>query len=132
MTPGQLDIRANRWAPFVYSIDFEGYDFSAATFAMQVRMFRDGTGAALIDLTNATAGTEGISATVATSGGVDTTTVVIRIDEATLDAVLPYPASGQEPDTDVALRWDIQITPTGGDKARWLEGVFTIAAGVTQ
>lgn len=133
LTPGRMDIRANRWTPLIFAFEMPGYDFSAAAFAQHVRLRRDTPGAALITLANAAAGTQGLSATVAfDDDGIPTTTVTIRIDEATIEALLPFPANGLPADEpDVSLVHDIHITPNGGIKARWVEGAFTIFAGAT-
>jgi len=131
--PGTRDLVAQRFTPFIHAIDFIGYDFTGATFKMEVRQYRDQAGAALISLIGASAGSEGISVSVATDDdGIPTSTVTIQIDEATLEAVLPYPDSGVKAGSDVALVWDIHITPSGGTKTRWLQGAFILAAGATQ
>ena len=134
MTPGTLNLRAHRWTPFVFVIDFPGFDFTGASFAMQVRGYRDAPGTALISLTTqASPSAEGISVAVATSEGVPTSSVQIRINETTLEGLLPLSSSGRPAeDPDVPLVWDMHITPAGGSKARWLEGALILVAGVTQ
>lgn len=126
---GQLPLAANRWEPFVYTIDFPGFDYSAATFIAQVRAIKDSSGTALVDLSTVpSAGTEGINIVgVTTTDDIPTTSISIRINEATIEA-LPEPAELGE---DVTLYWDMQITPSGGNKYRALEGTFTVRAGVT-
>jgi hypothetical protein len=129
MQPGTLPLRAQRWTPFVYTIDFVGQDFTGATFAMDVRLRPDAPGSALIALAGASAPTQGISVTVATVSGVPTSSVEIRISEATLEGVL---LNAGKAGADVVLAWDIHITFGGGLKTRWLQGSFTIEPGVTQ
>lgn len=126
---GPLKLTANRWEPFIYTIDFEGFDYTGATFAMQVRAVKDSGGTALVNLaTVGSVGTEGITIVgVTTTDGIPTTSISIRINEATVEA-LPEPAELGE---DIVLRWDMQITPSGGNKYRALEGAFTVSAGVT-
>lgn len=127
---GTLDLNANRWAPFVYTIDFQGYDYSAAAFAMQVRLVKDAAGTPLVSLsTVASSSTEGVAMTGVDTdaNGVPTTHISIRINETTIDG-LPEPS---ELGDDVVLYYDLQITPSGGDKYRSLEGMFTVKAGVT-
>jgi hypothetical protein len=131
MTPGQKDLIVYRNQPNLIAFDVIGLDWSAAVFAMQVRSTRGLTNTALLDLVIATAGTQGISRTVATTDGVPTTTVTIQIDETALDAVAPYPANGLAPNTPVELRYDIAVTPSGSAKRRLVEGAFTIVEGVT-
>lgn len=129
LNTGRRDYVANRWEPFVTTIDFEGFDYASATFLMQVRAVKDSGGAALVDL--ATVGniaTEGITITgVTTTDGVPTTGISIRVNEATIEG-LPEPSLLGD---DVTLYYDLQITPSGGNKYRALEGNFIIKAGVT-
>lgn len=133
MTAGHLDLRAERWTPFIYDIDFEGFDFTGGSFKVQVRQNRDDSGSALIDLAGATAGSQGVSASKVTVDGITTTTLRIQIDEATIEGVLPASSNGRPADDrDVPLVWDLHVTPSGGIKTRWVEGSFTIVAGVTQ
>lgn len=132
MTPGSYDITVQRNAPFLPdTLDFEGYDFTAATFALQVRSNRGASGAALLSLTGQTAGIEGLSVTTSVTEGVTTSHVQIQINEATIDALLPASSNGQKLGTDVVLYYDLVITGGGVGKVRWLEGRFTIHEGVT-
>jgi hypothetical protein len=134
MTPGKLDLRAYRWTPFVYALEFPGYDFSAADFALQVRAYRDATGGALVNLTTqVNPAAQGVSVSVETVEGVSTSLLQIRINETTIEGLLPLATSGRpSDDPDVPLVWDLHITTSGLGKRRWLEGSFTIMAGVTQ
>jgi hypothetical protein len=130
MQTGRRDLVANRWEPFIHTIDIVGVDYSAATFLAQVRAVKDSGGLPLVALsTVGSVGTEGITVTGTTTdaGGIPTTSISIRINEATVEA-LPEPA---ELGDDVTLYWDMQVTPSGGNKFRMLEGTFTVHAGVT-
>lgn len=129
MQTGRRDLKANRWEPFVHTIDFEGVDWTGATFLMQVRATRDAGGAALVDLaTVGSVGTEGVAIIgVTTTDGVPTTSISIRVNEATMEG-LPEPGALGD---DIDLYWDMQVTPSGGTKQRALEGKFTVKAGVT-
>lgn len=119
LTPGVLNLVANRWQPFNTSINFIGYDFTGGALAMQVRASRDRTDAPLI--------TASVTSTTVTTAGVPTSMVIIYIDEPTIESIaLSNPAGG-----DVALVYDLVITQVGLPKMRWLEGSFTIHAGVT-
>ena len=131
MKPGKLAITANRWEPFDDTIDFVGYDFTGATFTLQVRLYPDATGDPLINLANADPPAAGLSVTVATTEGVPTSTLRIIIAEATIEGLFPT-GSGQEAGADVKLAWALHITPSGGTKRRWLEGDFIIHAGANQ
>lgn len=125
---GKLDLTANRWSPFVYAIDFVGYDFSAATFSAQVRNYRDAPGDALVDLANAASTAEGVSVSVTTTDGVPTSTVQLRINETTLEGLRYSAPRG----ADLELQWALHITSTGMGKVRWLEGQFILKAGAAQ
>lgn len=131
MTPGTLNLTAYRNVGYLEAIRFSGLDFTGGTFALQVRLLPGTAGAALIGLTNQTAGTQGLSVAVTTESGVTISTLTIQIDEATIDALLPASTNGQKAGTDVVLYYDLIITATGLAKSRWLEGSFTIAEGVT-
>lgn len=136
MTPATLDLSAPRHAPFFFTIDFEGYDFSSATFDMEVREYYDAPGSGLIVLDEQTAGTQGISCTVAEVEGVDVSSVLIQIDEATLEALYPFSVTSGSPNrtpgSDVTLYYDLAITGGGLPKTIWTRGKFVIQAGSTQ
>lgn len=134
MTPVTLPLRAQRWAVFLETpIAFEGRDYSAATFAWQARQYRDAEGSPLISLVGAAAGSEGISCVVTTDADdVPTSWLTFQIDEATLEAVLPWPANGQKANTDVVLYHDLVITGGGHPKRRRAAGTFTLEPGATQ
>lgn len=129
ITPGKLDLTVQRWTPFVYQIDFEGLDFTGATMAMHVRLYRDAPGDPLIALANAASNAEGLSVLVTSVGGVTTSTVQIRINETTAEDLL---LNAGKPGDDIALVYDIHITGGGFIKTRWLEGSLIIRAGATQ
>lgn len=129
ITPGTLPLVAQRWTPFAYTIDFAGIDFTGATMSMHVRLYADAPGEPIIALANASPSSQGLSVAVATADGVPTSTVQIRINEATLEAVLLNAGLAGAP---VKLAYDMHITGGGFEKTRWLEGDFTIRPGVTQ
>lgn len=129
ITPGKLDLTVQRWTPFVYQIDFEGLDFTGATMAMQVRLYRDAPGDPLIALANAAANAEGLSVLATSVGGVTTSTVQIRINETTAESLL---LNAGKPGDDIALVYDLHITGGGLMKTRWIEGSLIIRAGATQ
>lgn len=128
ITPGKLDLPLLRWQPFKFSIDFVGLDFTSGTFKAEFRTFRDAPDPALISLGNASGSSQGISVSVATSAGIPTSTVEIRIDEATIEG-LPFT---NPRGTDFEMVWDLVITATGYPKSRWLEGRANVHGGSTQ
>lgn len=129
ITPGRLDLTVQRWTPFAYQIDFEGLDFTGATMAMQVRLYRDAPGDPLISLSNAAPNAEGLSVAVAEIDGGVITTVQIRINETTAEALL---LNAGKPGDDITLVYDLHIAGGGFPKTRWIEGTLIIRAGATQ
>lgn len=96
---------------------------------MQVRQNPDEpSGSALISLSGASAGTQGVSVSVSVDAGVSTSLLTIQIDKATINAV---PRAGKV-GNDVTLFYDLKITGGGLPETRWFEGTFTVEAGVTQ
>lgn len=128
ISPGTYDWTVYRWQPAKLTVDFVGLDFTGAAFKSEVRAYRDAPDPALISLSDASSPSQGISVTVATTDGVPTSTVEIRIDEATIEG-LPFT---NPRGTDFEAAWDLVITPSGGSKTRWLEGKFTVRGGATQ
>ena len=109
------------------TIQFRALDFTGATLLMHIRNLPGDTGAPLVSLAGATAGTQGLSITTSTVSGATSTFLTIQIDEATLEA-LPSAAPASLP---LALYYDLHITPSGGTKQVWLAGKFTVNPGVT-
>ncbi len=133
MIAGTLPLVVQRGTPFVYLIDFPGFDLTDAGIAAQVRLYQDQPGAALLDLSRQQPLAQGLSVDVMTDGaGVVTSTVQIRINETTIEQMLPFPDNGLEPGATVDLVWDMHITLSPVGKRRWLEGAFTISPGVTR
>lgn len=153
-SPARVDFGADRYVPFKRTLAFLGYDFTGATFKMQVRDRKDG-GAVRADLSTVTlASAEGVrliyggSDTVANhitagrlkavpNGYTSASTVIlsqvgIRINETTMEA-MPFGGEiGGEIGDDLELYWDLHVTPSGGDKDLYAAGTFTLRAGVTQ
>lgn len=127
ITPGIVNLRAYRNTSFIKTITVPSYDFSSATFAAHVRLYKDAAGAALITLANATVGLQGFSCTYAAT----TSTIIMRVNEATIDALLPFPGNGVKQGADVVLYWDMHVTGGGLEKTRLIQGTFTIEPGVT-
>ena len=132
MTPGTLPLTVQRGTPFVYRIDFPGLDLTSAGLAAQVRLYRDQPGAPMISLINAQPLAEGLSVMTISEAGVPTSTLQIRINETTIEGLLPFPQNGLEPAEPVKLAWDLHLTISPVGKRRWIEGPFTISPGVTR
>ena len=125
----RIDLVAGRYVPHIDYIDFEGFDFTGAALKMQVRDRYNG-GLARADLAQVTtAAAEGVRIDqVSEAGGVTTTRIAWRINETTMEA-MPKPA---DVDADLALVWDLHITPSGGAKFVAARGKFLVQAGVTE
>jgi hypothetical protein len=136
-----LPLLAYKRVPFLEpdgaTIVIIGPNWSGATFKMELRNNPGDTGTALLTLNNAAAGSQGISATYASSysyvdaqgqpATAPATKVLIQIDEATIEALL----LGTPPDKPLELVYDLHIAPSGEPKRVYCEGAFTIKPGVT-
>lgn len=112
-----------------------GLDWSAATFAMQIRAAPGDTGTPLVSLTNASAGSQGISATYdagylhpITGDAVGASIIRPQIDEATMEGL---PVNADDPSQPVVLWWDMHVTPSLIPKLLFSCGKFTVNPGVT-
>lgn len=135
ITPGNLPLTVQRWAPFDYSIQLPvGVDFTGAIAALQGRLRPDAPGSPILSLVNADPAGEGLSFSHVTDDGVVTSTLRVRINETTAEAILLNAGKAPTVDArqDVRLSHDIQITGGGYAKTRWYEGVLTIRGGSTQ
>lgn len=125
-----LPLMAARWTPFDCEIEFEGYDFTGATFAMQVRDRRDG-GFVRATLATVTGDVEGVRLlSVTTTADLPTSIIRILIAEATMEAMNNAGDAGLLGQDGVAW-WDMHVTPAGGRKFVAAAGPFTIVAGST-
>lgn len=137
-----LNLEAYKRVPFVDDDGatwvFFGEEWDDATFAMHIRNNPGDTGTPLVSLANASAGSQGISATYEASYVyVDpetdeevtgpATLVLVQIDEATLESL----ALGTPYDKPVSLHYDLHVTPSGGSKRIPIEGAFILKPGVT-
>lgn len=124
-TAACLPIAADRVGPCVRTIFFEGLDLFGLQLAMELRLNPETPGAASISLgMGATADAEGIRVVNVTSaGGVPTSQVVIRINEATMKDAAKVPYSG-ELGSASTLFYDFVAT-FGQDKRRLAYGTFT-------
>jgi hypothetical protein len=116
-------------------IELMGIDWSGASFAMEVRPEPGGSGGALVDLSTAAAGSQGISAIwdaayVHPDTGlvVGATVIRIQIDETTLEAV---DWGANDPSEPLDLVYDLTVTPLGLPKFVFLFGKFRLYPGVT-
>lgn len=111
-----------------------GADWSAGTFAMQLRNEPGDTGTALVSLTNASPGAQGTSASydagyLHPETGVVVGATIIRpqINETTIEAL----ALDSDPAKPLVLHYDIHATISGIGKFVLMAGTFTIKPGVT-
>lgn len=107
-------------------------DWSGATFVMTFAATEGGT--AVITLNNATAGTQGVSATYDadyvhpdTGEVIGATTIRPLIAEATLEG-LTYPT---DPTSPLVLYYDLLVTPTGEQQRVICKGTLSVYQGVS-
>jgi len=124
MTPAQVDLVAERGTPFVDVTTFEGFDYSAATFVLEVRDYLDKSGAARVALGNAAPTAQGISVSVTTTNDIPSSDIQIRINETTIEG-LPFttPRGG-----DLVLQYALDIDGGGHGKVRRMKGAFIVKA----
>ncbi|MEG3177059.1 sialate O-acetylesterase [Sphingomonas sp. RB3P16] len=129
--PALVTLVANRWTPFAYVIAFRGADLSGADLHAQVRIANDAAGVPLIDLPKVDSATAiGVRLMdVDASGVLPVSYVRLQIPGDRLGATLP---AGNELGADVALAWDLLVTPVGRTQGRWMGGTFFVAPGATQ
>ncbi len=120
-----------RWAPKRFDIPCEGFDFTGQPLTMQVRAYPDAPGAALIDLADTASPAEGLSVSVETVAGLTTSTIQIRINETTIENLLPFDTNGTEPGQNVVLAYAIHVG-SGSAKRRFIQGNFIIEPGANQ
>lgn len=134
MTAAKGDLYLERWAPVDLSIPFEGFDFTGVSdLTLQIRDYPDAPGDPLLALAVAAPPTQGLSMAVATVGGLTTSTLRILIGEATLEALLPYPANGAGEGESIELAYAVHFSATAyPTKRRWLEGAAIIVPGANQ
>lgn len=120
-------LRGARSAAFVDTIVIDGEDLTDAVFRLEVRDRRDGGELRAGLDTVASAGAEGVRVvSVDTSGDLPVTTLGIRINETTMEA-MPGEADGLDPGEDVTIWWGMHITD-GGLKFLAFDGPFTVEA----
>lgn len=151
--PARRDLHADRWVALIRKIAFLDFNFTGASFAMQVRQTRDAP-AALVTLgTVGGMGSEGVWLDYAgtntvlnhlaagrlrevppgltESTSIAVSVVGIRINKATMSnpAIITFPTQRGE---DLTLAWDLLITPSGGVQDKYIGGDFIVRGGATQ
>ncbi|WP_375290416.1 hypothetical protein [Qipengyuania sp.] len=117
-------LRGARSTALIETIVIDGLDFTGATFRLEVRDRRNGGSLRAGLDTVSSASAEGVRIVeVDTSGDLPITTVGIRINETTMEAM----PTG-EPGEDVNIWWGMHITPAGGTKFLAYDSIFTIEA----
>jgi hypothetical protein len=128
-------VRSKR-VPWVEDLPVEGPDYSAGTFLMEIRSEPGDTGAPLVSLGNAAAGSEGISCAYdaaypdpENAGETLAASVFLfQIDEATMAGL----STGGRTSDPVLAYYDLHVTPSGGVKFVLCYGSFTYYPGVTR
>ncbi len=123
-------VHPSKHVSLIYTFTKIGENWSAATFKLTVA---DTQGAAaLITLNNVAAGSQGVSATYdagyihPTSGKVvGATSIIVQIDEATLEA-LTFPTAPAPK----VMAYDLLVTPSGSHQRTHAWGALTVNPGV--
>ncbi|MES2904639.1 MAG: hypothetical protein V4696_10680 [Pseudomonadota bacterium] len=128
-------VAVSKRVPWVEDLPVEGPDYSGGTFKMEFRQDPGDTGTALVTLNNASAGSEGISATYdadyadpETGEAFGATVFLFHINEATMEGL----AVATPTRSPVVLHYDLHVTPSGGTKFVLCYGTFTYMPGVVQ
>ena len=125
-------LHPSRHVPWLYDFVKYGVDWGSAAFRMTFAAAQGGS--AVITLSNAAAGLQGVSATYdagashpSTGAIVGATRIKVQIDEATLEgAGIGFPAAP----TALALSYDLLVTPTASPQQVHAFGTLTIKHGV--
>ena len=132
--------RAPRNAPFKRTVRVPFHDLRNQAQLLQIREHADASGVALLSLSPAAAGTQGLSvgfepAVTGLVGAAIATfvvsTITIQIDRATVQALLPVATNGSDPGQDVILAFDHLIALPGASLLPLISGSFIIEPGVS-
>ena len=138
ITPGSYALPAYRYADGPYTFLFKGIDLTGCDLLMEWRLYKGALGDPLASFTNAASpGAEGFEIDVETVAGVPQSTVTLWIDEATINAVLPFAVTGGTPNrtppgADVTVKHDLRATFTDGVIRRLIEGPVLLLEGVSK
>lgn len=128
---GLLTLSADRHAPFVRPMVWNGANLMGATFLMHIRLKPDAPGAPLLSIGNAGPGVLGFnpSQTGLMPDGITTFTVVdLLIPKANMEALPPAARIGD----DNELAYDLHLTIPGAATIVALKGSFIVLAGVVR
>lgn len=128
MIPETVALTARRNTPFAEEYEFTdetgaAFDFTGCTGAMQVRLYGNAPGAALVNLANVGSDIEGVWVRDPANG-----IISVRIDENTLIAL---PEASTPGAADV-FAYDLIITWSDGLEECLMEGQFILNPGVTR
>jgi hypothetical protein len=123
-----------RGAPRVFTIEITGIDLTGADLHAMIRLTRDAPGAPLLDLPPTTdAGAPGVRL-VGTddSGLLPVSWVRLQIPAMSDGYGQNQLPPADDPGDDVALSWDLFVTPQGWTTDRWLYGPVTVEGTATK
>lgn len=119
-----VPLALERGTPFVDVTAFEGYDYSGATFTMEVRDYPDKPGDPLIALSNAGPTAQGISCTVEVVDAIPVSSVRIQINETTIEALEKTSPRGG----DRVFAYALDVAGGGHVKTRRMKGPLIVQA----
>lgn len=128
ITPARVDLRVGRNDHLVTTFTFAdgdtAVDLSAMTLQMQVRLWQEAGGAALVDLAEVGSATvQGLYVLDAAAGQFQ-----VFVTE---DTVSGLPANG-DPTVSQTFAYDIRLTDADGVKQTYVYGDFVVVPGVTR
>lgn len=128
MIPETVTLTARRNATFAEEYDFTdetgaAIDLTGCTATMQVRLYGNAPGSALITLPSVTRGIEGVWVSDPANGK-----ITVQINESTLAAM---PSNGTPGAADV-FAYDLMVTWSDGHTDCFIEGRFILNPGVTR
>lgn len=129
MTPVTLNLRVDRTKAILQLISIRGLDLTSASFRSQVRLYPDAAGDPILDLPLVTNTDDGMKfVSVSTTEGVPTSIIQMQVAAATMAADIPDAPAGKD---HIILRWDLNVTPSGGIEAVYARGDFRVDGVVT-
>lgn len=97
ITPATVHLPVRREVPFIFTFRLLGVDLTGYTLRSEWLNEREVDGAASVTLINATSPDEGLSITTGTDSSVTYTDIEYRVDQSTIEGVLPFTVTSGSP-----------------------------------
>lgn len=123
IVPGTLALRGTRTTPLAFRILFRGIDLTGAALAGTVRQEYDNPVSSITLPGGVGAGVTGLRLiSVAVVDSVPNSLVELFITKTNMEGI----GAAEELGEDLEWRWWMNVTPSGGTLARYLEGAFVV------